>query len=356
MNGMGKRARTLSGGQSMLAGVILALALAVTPVFFIVMFVTVNDLVGPYFDGWGWTVPVATEITFAMLFLTAVLFEWLRSPSHALWIAPYPFAGMSAFLNVWAAHGSVPGMGGHLAVTLAFFTPVTFAKMGVRRLMIGEEERARSVAKADARAHARDILRSSLGVWWRRRTPVLLRRQLRSGRLPALVMAAVGTGAATEWEPAVEAWVASAVALPERFSGTLAAARAEASATPLVTPSASVPQPLPPALPEAPASVSQETPVTPPGGLPAALPAAPPRPSPRPRRLVPARASDEDLAALLLPLLADGRDLSPTGVVKAVREAAGGKSGIGHERAGKVLALAREQAGRVVPIGERRQA
>lgn len=121
-------------------------------------------------------------------------------------------------------------------------------------------------------------------------------------------------------------------------------------------------------LPEAPASVSPEAPaapsggapVTPPGGLartsPEALSEVPARPSPRPRRLVPARASDEDLAALLLPLLADGRELTPTGVVKVVREAAGGKHGIGHERAGKVLALATQQASRVVSIGERRQA
>lgn len=349
MDGMPKHARTLSGGQSALAGLILTLALAVTPVFFIVMFVTVNDLVGPYFNGWGWTVPVATEITFAMLFLTAVLFEWLRSPSHALWIAPYPFAAISAFLNVWASHGSVPGMGGHLAVTLAFFTPVTFAKMGVRRLMIGEGERARSIAKADARAHARDVLRSALGFWWRRRTPVLLRRQLRSGRLPALVMAAVETGVATEWEPAVEAWITSAVVLPERFSATLAAARAEASAAPPATPSESAPQPPPPALAERPREAS-------PAPRAEASPATPPRGHARLRRLVPARASDEDLAALLLPLLADGRELTPTGVVKVVREAAGGKHGIGHERAGKVLALAARQASRVVQFGERRQA
>lgn len=353
---MGLHARgRLTGGQKALVTVIGLLALAVTPVFFIVMFLTVNDLVGPSFHGWGWTVPVATEITFAMLFLLAVLFEWLRSPSLALWLAPYPFAGISGFLNVWAAHGSVAGMAGHLAVTLAFFTPVTFAKMGVRRMMTTGEERARSVALADARAHARDILRSAEGFWWRRRSPLLLRRQLRSGRLPALVMAAVETGRAAEWEPAVEGWIAAAVALPERVAQALAAARAEASAPPL--------QALPEALPQVPSAPSAVPPEMPAAPLPEAPPSprpqpraeAPARPSRRPSRPVPRRASDADLADLLRPRLAAGDDLSPTGAIKIIGDAAGGKS-IGHERAKNVLALAREQASRVVPIGERRQA
>ena len=145
MTGTTRRAHGLSSGQAVLAAVIALLAAAVTPVFFIVMFVTVNGLLGPYFDGWAWTVPVATEIVFALMFLLAVLFEWLRCPSVALWLAPYPFAVISAFLNVWAYHGSVPGMTGHLAVTLAFFTPVTFAKMGVRRLLVTDGERARAL-------------------------------------------------------------------------------------------------------------------------------------------------------------------------------------------------------------------
>lgn len=51
-----------------------------------------------------------------------------------------------------------------------------------------------------------------------------------------------------------------------------------------------------------------------------------------------------------------GEEVSPTRVVKIVREAAGGKASVGHDRAGKVLELAQGQAQRVVPIGERRQA
>ena len=348
MNGMAKHARGLTTGQAVLAAVIALLAAAVTPVFFIVMFVTVNKLLGPYFDGWAWTVPVATEIVFAMLFLFAVLLEWLRLPSRSLWVAPYPFAVISAFLNVWAFHDSIPGMAGHLAVTLAFFTPVTFAKMGVRKLIVTDAERSQATALADARAHARDMLRSALGPFWRHRAPVLLRRQLRSGRLPARVLEAVESGAqyggAVVWEPAVEAWITSAVTLPERFSAVLAAARQEASAPPAVAPEGG----------------SGGTPEAPPEGIAEAPAKAPREPSrhssPKPPRLVPARASDEDLAALVAPLLVAGEEVSPTRVVKIIREQAGGKSSIGHERAGTVLGIALEQAGRVAVIGERRQA
>jgi hypothetical protein len=343
-----RHARGLTSGQASLAAVIAILAAAVTPVFFIVMFLTVNKTLGPYFDGWAWTVPVATEIVFAMLFLFAVLLEWLRKPSRALWLAPYPFAAMSAFLNVEAFHGTVPGMAGHLAVTLAFFTPVTFAKMGVRRLLVTDAERSRAVALADARAHARDILRSALGPFWRHRAPVLLRRQLRSGRLPARVLEAVESGAkyggAVIWEPAVEAWITSAVTLPERFSAVLAAARAEASAPP----PAGAPEGGSGGTPEAPSERIAE--------VPAEAPREPSRrSSQKPPRLVPARASDEDLAAIVAPLLVAGEDVSPTRVVKIIREKAAGKS-IGHERAGTVLGIALEQAGRVAVLGERRQA
>ena len=219
----------LNGGQRVLATAILLLALAVTPIFFIVMFLTVNKMLGPGFDGWAWTVPVATEAVFMLLFLWALLMEWMRRPKRALWIAPYPFAVLSAFLNVWAARGTVSGMAGHLAVTLAFFVPVTFAKTGVRSLLVTDAERDRSHALADARAYAQDILRSALGPFWRWQAPLLLRRQLRSGRLPASVMTAVETCDAARWERSVETWITAAVVLPERFAGVLAAARAEAS-------------------------------------------------------------------------------------------------------------------------------
>ena len=335
----------LTSGQKWLAAVILLLALAVTPVFFIVMFITVNLILGPYFDGWARTVPVATEITFTLLFLWAVLLEWLRRPRRALWIAPYLFAAISVFLNVWAFHGSIPGMAGHLAVTLAFFIPVTFAKMGVRSLLVTDDELARAVVLADAQAHARDMLRSALGFWWHFRAPVLLRRQLRSGRLPAKVLEAVESGArfggATAWEPAVETWIAAAVAIPERTAEILRAARAEASAHT----SSSTPEPAPEAA-AAPAS-----------GTPSSAPAARPQASAKPARtpalkLTAARSrgmSADTLAEHVSAMLDAYGDAVSVNRIKA-------DLSVGTEKAKAALEIARRDRARVVPIGERRQA
>jgi hypothetical protein len=342
----------MTAGQKALAALIGLLAVADTPVFFIVMFTSVNGLLGPFFDGWAWTVPVATEISFTVLYLLELLLEWRDRPARLLRLAPFLFAGASLWLNVYAAHGSLPAAVGHGVITAAFFIPAVVIKAAVRRLLVSPAQRAQEVALVDARAHARDVLRSSLGPLWRWRCPVLLRRQLRSGRLPAAVLEAVATGSAAAWEPAVEGWIAAAVALPERFSASLAAARAEASAAP--------PQPPAEALPEVPPAPSaappREVPASPPEDSAAPRPEGPARPIRRPSRLVPARASDDDLAELLRPRLAAGVDLSATGAIKIIRDATGGKSSIGHDRAKQVLAVARDQASRVVQLGERRQA
>jgi len=218
--------KALTGGQQALAAFAAALGLGLTPMFFIVMFMTVNNLLGQYFDGWAWTVPIATETTFVLLTVLAVLFEWMRRPVPSLWRLPYLFAGLSVFLNVWADRHSPAGIAGHLAVTAAFFIPMSFAKTTVRKLIITPAERARAQSLADARAHAQDVLRSAFGVLWRHRTPTLLRRQLKSSRLPAAVMAAVETTDAAIWEPVVQAWITAAVTLPAQVGRTLRAAAA----------------------------------------------------------------------------------------------------------------------------------
>lgn len=220
------RPAALTRGQRVLAGFAAALGLGLAPMFFIVMFITVNELLGPYFSGWAWTVPIATETTFVLLTVLAVLFEWMRRPVPALWRLPYLFAGLSVFMNVWAYRSSPAGIAGHLAVTAAFFIPMGFAKTTVRKLIVTPAERARAASLADARAHAYDVLRAAFGVLWRIRTPVLLRRQLRSGRLPAAVLGAVGTCDAGVWEPAVQAWITAAVTLPGQVGKALRAAAA----------------------------------------------------------------------------------------------------------------------------------
>ncbi|MGH3272348.1 MAG: hypothetical protein ACRDN1_25280 [Trebonia sp.] len=368
--GAAGRQRALTRGQAFLAGTAVVLELALTPVFFIVMFVTVNEMLGPYFDGWAWAAPVATEITFVLLLLLAVLFEWMRRPVPVLWKLPYLFAGLSVFMNVWAYRTSAPGMAGHLAVTAAFFIPLGFAKTTVRKLIVTPAERARAQALADASAYATDVLRSALGLLWRQRTPLLTRRQLRAGRLPAAVMAAVETGDAARWERSVEDWITAAVVLPERFAGVLAAARAEASQGAPGRTARSVAQATSGAGTSGTAEAdggtyaghSASAPRIAAGSTPAEpkdAPAANSRGNAgRHARLIPSKATNEQLADLVVPLLADGA-VSKYAVIEAVREAAGGKGkpSIGDKRAGDVLTLARERAGATVtPIDARRQA
>jgi hypothetical protein len=351
----------LSGGQRWLAAGVVTLGLALTPIAFGVMYVTVTDLLRASFGTLAWTVPVGTEVGFLGLFLADLLLEWIHKPLRWLHSAPYVLAAVSLCLNALAARGSLAATLGHAVLPLVFFGYLLAAKAVVRRLVADDDARRHEVALADARAHAHDILRSALGVFWRFRAPVLLRRQLRSGRLPAKVLEAVESGArfggATIWEPAVETWITAAVVLPERFAGVLAAARAEASqSTPVSAPggasggTASDPAGVP-------ADASGATPGSTPQGAPESIPAGPgitpARASRgtagRHARLIPSKASDDELADLVVPLLAKGA-VSKYRVIEAVREAAGGKGkpSIGDERAGKVLALAHERAGATV--------
>ena len=231
MTGMGKHSR-LTNGQCTLAATIATLALLVSPLFFAVMFATVNHLLAPSFGWLAWTVPVATELSFVILYLLELLLEWLDRAPGWLRIAPYPFAAASLALNVYAAHGDVPGMIGHAVVTVAFFLPLIALKAAVHRLTASDEDRRRATAVSDAIAHARDILRAA-DRWWRLRAPLMLRRQLRTRRLPAAVMDAISEGVmfggAAKWEPAVESWITRSLALPEGVSAQLAAAREAAS-------------------------------------------------------------------------------------------------------------------------------
>ena len=72
------------------------------------------------------------------------------------------------------------------------------------------------------------------------------------------------------------------------------------------------------------------------------------------RRTAPARATDDELAEIALPLFSDGAEVTKYRVIKAVREARG--IGIGDERAGRILDQARRKhrAQRVVPIERKR--
>ena len=347
MSVMAGKHSKLSGGQRALAVFIASLAVALTPVFFTVMYLAVTHLLAGSFGTWSWTVPIATEISFTLLFLLWVLLEWRDRAPGWLKFAPYPFAAASLWLNVYSSRGDIPGMVGHGVVTVAFFVPLLALKAAVSRLTVSDEERKRAVAVDDAIAHARDILRAA-DPWWRFRAPVLLRRQLRSRRLPAAVLESIGQGVmfggASKWEPAVEAWVTRSLALPEGVSAQLAAAREAASRSAARSEPADVPAVPPAVTPKTAASA------------PRSAPASASRSDAARRRVVPSKASDDELAELVLPLFADGSEVTKYRVVKAVREAAGGKTSIGDKRAGEILELARRlhRTQRVVPIGDRK--
>jgi hypothetical protein len=252
MTGMGKHSK-LTRGQHILAAFIVILAAALTPVFFTVMFVSVTHLLTGSFGAWAWTVPVATEISFTLLYLLYLLLVWLGRAPGWLWLAPFPFAAASLWLNVYSARGNLPGMVGHGVVTVAFFIPLLALKSAVRRLSVSDEERLRSAAVEDAIAHARDILRAA-DPWWRFRAPVLLRRQIRSRRLPAAVADAISEGVmfggAAKWEPAVEEWITRSLVLPEGVSAQLAAAREAASRSMPQAEPVACPEPTPGPVPE----------------------------------------------------------------------------------------------------------
>ena len=282
-----------------------------------------THLLAATFGSWSWTVPVATEISFTLLFLLWVLLEWRDRAPGWLRFAPYPFAVASLWLNVESARGNLPGMVGHGVVTVAFFLPLLALKGAVTRLTVSDEERKRAVATADAIAHARDILRAA-DPWWRFRAPVLLRRQIRSRRLPATVMEAIGQGVmfggAGKWEPAVEAWITRSLVLPEGVSAQLAAARQAAAQV--------VPQAGPQAAPESPLQVAPEAAREhDPGQLQVTVQAAPqvmPQAAPavRSRRkpqATPGRISDADLRKQVKAVFDEDPSISLNDAAKKLR-------------------------------------
>lgn len=330
--------------ETVLAAAFAVLGAAIAVFAFIVIFLTVTHLVSPWFAGWSWVVLAVTEGAFTGSYLGWLLLDLRDKPPRKIRVilACYlsAFAAGSLSLNIYAARDSFPDAVAHALTVAAFFGYLVLGKVIVARLSVTAAERKLAEETADAIAHARDILRGELGAWWRFRAPVLLRRQLRSGRLPAKVLEAVGNGArfggATVWEPVVEAWIASAVTLPERTAEALRAARG---------------------------TVSAAVPGTARGGIPEHAPEASSGvPAPRPRAR-PARASRPALRLTA----ARSRGMSPdtlAGHVEAMLGEYGSVSlnrvktdlSIGTEKAKAALEIARRNRARVVPIGERRQA
>ena len=210
--------------RTLRAAVIVTGAL-LAPVFFLDMFITVVNLVRPSFGIWAWTVPAATEGSFVVLYLLDLLLQWAGKPMGWLRFAPYPFAAASLLLNVYSAHGELPGMVGHAVVTAAFFLPLIAGEAAVRSLSVSDDDIAQRAEHAAARRYAMDLVRDQKGICWRWRIPSLLRTRIVRGRFPAAVSAAVRDGAtfggAAKWESAVEQMVTDALTQGARMTATV---------------------------------------------------------------------------------------------------------------------------------------
>lgn len=250
----------MTGKQRALDRIIIAGAVLLAPVFFAVLFLTVTDLVRPSFGWWAWTVPVATEGCFVILYLLDIRLALAGKPMGWLRVTPYPFAAASLFLNVYASRGSVPGMVGHAAVTVAFFLPLIVAEAAVRRMAISEDDAKLAREMADARRYALDLVRDRKGVFWRLRVPSLLRVQILRSRPPATVTEAISDGArfggAAKWEERVEEWVIRGLTRGEKVA---AGVRAEKRA---IERTASVPEVAPETSPSAPRQPARRKPAS----------------------------------------------------------------------------------------------
>jgi hypothetical protein len=160
--------------------------------------------------------------------------------------------------------------------------------------------------------------------------------------------AGLDKGGASRWERVVETWITRSLALPEGVSAQLAGARAEALQGGSRSDPGSVPE-----------IDSAVTPVMPPvvipAGTPEVIPEVVPKVTPKPRRIVPAKVSNDDLAAFILEHADDPAELNPYRVNKILRERCGGKA-VGEARAALLVDLAqrRHREHRVIAIGERR--
>lgn len=221
--------------QVALAAVVVVTVAALAPLFFADLFVTVNHLLGPSFGWWAWTVPLATEVSFVVLYLLAVLLMLRGKPGRGLAWVPYLFAAASLWLNVAAAHGDHAAMVGHAVMVAAFFAPILAAKAAVRSLSVSDEDMALRRAMADARRYAIDLLHAELGWRWRATAPRLMRRQVVTGRLPHAVTAAVResltSAYADPWESVLEAWVVDGLTKTVKVAAVVKREKASAAAS-----------------------------------------------------------------------------------------------------------------------------
>jgi hypothetical protein len=243
-------------------------------------------------------------------------------------------------------------------VTLAFFFTVIEGEEAIRKLAVADRDARVAEMMTDARRYAIDVVRDRKGRLWRWRVPVLLRRDILTGRLcdevRQAVELAVSVGRTSGWRQPVLEWVTRDLRLTDEAEA--ADERARIAISDAASRSASVPSDGRPSvasdeMPTALATEAASVPTPEVATEPAA--AGTTEVTPKRRRAALAKATDDELADLVLPLFDDLAEVKKYNVIKAIREARGGR-GISDERAGRILELARRK--RVVPIGERKRA
>jgi|ERR1035438_1521572 hypothetical protein len=267
MNAAHARPVPLNGSQWILACTVTVLASALAGLAFLGMFTTVRAEEVPYFGRLAWDVPASVDLGIVAAILMALLFEWMRFPWPPLRIAAAVFMAASAWLNWQAAHGHLVGAVGHIAAPVLFVTLVEGGRHWVRhrtgiaagtvrdgiplvrwvlapwpswrlhrRMVLQRIVSYPLAAELDlARLHMTDMLRAELGTRWRGEAPRMLARQLRTGRLPepviAAVKAALGPAKTSGWEDAASAEVRAALTQPDRFRAGVQTERETVSQT-----------------------------------------------------------------------------------------------------------------------------
>lgn len=179
---------------------------------------------------------------------------------------------------------------------------------------------ALAVKLEDARLKARDLVRAARDAEPAPLVPASLRRDIRSGRLPAAVTDGIDMGFAQGIEEAVKKWVTGSLTLAEDVSAALASRRQEIAQAATESPSQASPEPVAEAASQTAAQTRPRPPVQP-GAR-------------KPSKAAVRRMTGEQLAEYVRPLLDATPDLTKTGVMDALH--------CGREKAETALKLAQD--------------
>lgn len=223
--------------QGLLAGVLVLACLALIIAAFTELFITSTTVVAPWFGGRSWIVPVCGEAAWLIIWGSGVLLAARKVTGSAMRHAYLAvLVTGSVILQVYAGHGILPSIAGHVLVVAAFYCSLAAAKSAVLRIIRGDippdrltagewathpsqsfalwrrmmawGERSKAVARIRyaaelyAVALAQADLRIGRGLGWRRRLPVTLRFQVTAGIWPPDIHAAITApgAAAGAWQ------------------------------------------------------------------------------------------------------------------------------------------------------------